>query len=163
MAWTTPTTRSTNDLITATAWNADVVDNLLYLASRPSTVDVKSRSDYTTTSGSWVTVDATNLSLTLGFSGGRALIGLYGSLYISTSAQRVNLRILRNGAILGANTTYGWLSSSDNLDTPFCLTYLDPGPLNGNYTYSLQWYVTGGATGQLRLANVASAFFVAEV
>lgn len=31
MAWTTPTVRATGDLITATIWNADVVNNLLYL------------------------------------------------------------------------------------------------------------------------------------
>ncbi len=31
MAWTTPTTRATGDLITAAIWNADLVDNLSYL------------------------------------------------------------------------------------------------------------------------------------
>lgn len=31
MAWTIPTTRSTNDLITASHWNTDLVDNLVYL------------------------------------------------------------------------------------------------------------------------------------
>jgi len=31
MAWTTPTTRSTGDLITAANWNTDLVDNLIHL------------------------------------------------------------------------------------------------------------------------------------
>ena len=31
MAWTTPTTRSTSDLITASIWNTDLTDNLAYL------------------------------------------------------------------------------------------------------------------------------------
>src|SRR5687767_11211551 len=31
MAWTTPTTRTTGDLITAAIWNTDLVDNLAYL------------------------------------------------------------------------------------------------------------------------------------
>lgn len=31
MAWTTPTTRATGDLITAAIWNADIVDNLVFL------------------------------------------------------------------------------------------------------------------------------------
>ena len=35
--WTTPTTRSTGDLITAAIWNADIVDNLNFLyGSLPS-------------------------------------------------------------------------------------------------------------------------------
>ena len=37
MSWTTPTTRSTGDLITAAIWNADLVDNLNFLyGSLPS-------------------------------------------------------------------------------------------------------------------------------
>lgn len=31
MAWTTPTTRTTGTLITASIWNTDLVDNLIYL------------------------------------------------------------------------------------------------------------------------------------
>jgi hypothetical protein len=31
MAWTTPTTRTTSTLITASIWNTDLVDNLVYL------------------------------------------------------------------------------------------------------------------------------------
>ena len=30
MAWTAPTTRATGDLITASNWNTDLVNNLLY-------------------------------------------------------------------------------------------------------------------------------------
>lgn len=33
MAWTTPTSRSTGNLITASIWNTDLVDNLIYLKS----------------------------------------------------------------------------------------------------------------------------------
>lgn len=163
MAWNTPSQRNTNELITASIWNTDVVNNLLYLAWRPRTAAVQTRSDYTTTSASWVTVDGSTLSRTLTFTNGRALIGLYGSLYVSTSAQRVNLRVTRNGVDLSGGAAYGLLSSSDNLDTPFALIFLVEGPLSGSHTFTLQWYVTGGATGRLRLANVASSFFVAEI
>ncbi len=34
MAWTSPTSRSYNDLITDTIWNTDLVDNLVYLKSK---------------------------------------------------------------------------------------------------------------------------------
>jgi hypothetical protein len=33
MAWTTPTSRTTGNLITASIWNTDLVDNLVYLKS----------------------------------------------------------------------------------------------------------------------------------
>lgn len=33
MAWTAPTTRTTGDLITASIWNTDMVDNMTYLQS----------------------------------------------------------------------------------------------------------------------------------
>src|SRR5438132_1737917 len=34
MAWTTPTTRSAGDLITASIWNVDMVDDVTFLAAR---------------------------------------------------------------------------------------------------------------------------------
>src|SRR5688572_17819395 len=34
MTWTDPTTRSTGDLITAAIWNADMVDNMVFLHDR---------------------------------------------------------------------------------------------------------------------------------
>lgn len=37
MAWTTPTTRITGELITATIWNTDIVDNLIYLKNEIDT------------------------------------------------------------------------------------------------------------------------------
>lgn len=43
MAWTAPTTRATNDLISAANWNTDLVDNLSWLGtSRPHAMVYKS-------------------------------------------------------------------------------------------------------------------------
>lgn len=36
MAWTTPTTRTTGELITASIWNTDLVDDLKYLKGSPT-------------------------------------------------------------------------------------------------------------------------------
>jgi hypothetical protein len=36
MAYTPPTTRTTGDLVTAATWNADLVDNIRFLASPPA-------------------------------------------------------------------------------------------------------------------------------
>lgn len=40
MAWTSPTTRSTGNLITAAIWNTDVVDNLSYLKGQTDSFTV---------------------------------------------------------------------------------------------------------------------------
>lgn len=39
MAWTTPSTRSTGTLITASIWNTDLTDNLIYLKGVADAVD----------------------------------------------------------------------------------------------------------------------------
>lgn len=42
MGWTTPTTRSTGDLITASIWNTDLVDDLAYLKGQAGTIELES-------------------------------------------------------------------------------------------------------------------------
>ncbi len=41
MAWTTPTVRATSDLITASIWNTDIVDNLKYLKGQTGTISLE--------------------------------------------------------------------------------------------------------------------------
>lgn len=41
MAWTTPTVRATSDLITASIWNTDIVDNLKYLKGQTGTITLE--------------------------------------------------------------------------------------------------------------------------
>jgi len=47
MAWTAPTTRTTGDLITASIWNTDLVDNLNYLKTNLDNLNVCSQADVT--------------------------------------------------------------------------------------------------------------------
>lgn len=51
MAWTTPTTRATGDLITASIWNTDVVNNLAYLHGDAGTVTLAATLDFGQTTG----------------------------------------------------------------------------------------------------------------
>jgi len=51
MAWTTPTIRSTGDLITASIWNTDIVDNLAYLKGEAG-VDITLEDDVVPSAGS---------------------------------------------------------------------------------------------------------------
>lgn len=50
MAWTTPTIRSTGDLITASIWNTDLVDNLAYLKGEAG-VDIALEEDVVPSAG----------------------------------------------------------------------------------------------------------------
>ena len=151
MAWTTPSTRATNFLVTSTVYNDDIINNLLYLANRPSAVIATTPGTLTTTSASWVDVSTTYYQATLNVSaGGRVLVLVQGTIYISSSAGVVGLRLLKNGADVSASATYGHMSNSTNLDTPFSIFYVAENQTAGSQTYKLQWYVTGGFTGRIR-------------
>jgi len=50
MAWTTPTVRSTGDLITSSIWNTDIVDNLAYLKGEAG-VDIALEEDVVPSAG----------------------------------------------------------------------------------------------------------------
>lgn len=56
MAYTTPTTRSTGDLITAAEWNTDLVDNIQFLANPPHCAVRHSSNQSHTTNGAWQAV-----------------------------------------------------------------------------------------------------------
>lgn len=64
MTWTAPTTRTTGELITASIWNTDVVDNLAYLFD-PNGAEYVAAGTLTTTSTSFTDIDGTNMKLTV--------------------------------------------------------------------------------------------------
>lgn len=65
MAWTSPTTRVTGELITASIWNTDLTNNLNWLFARPLASQVYNNTGVLTTSStSFVDADATNLIVT---------------------------------------------------------------------------------------------------
>jgi hypothetical protein len=76
MAWTTPRTWVTNEVVTASLLNTHVRDNLAYLFDeRPvEYVNYRAGSDYASTSTDFADVDATNLKLTLNLRSGRAVV-----------------------------------------------------------------------------------------
>jgi len=75
MAWTAPKTWTVDGVLTAADMNTYVRDNLHYLLSPNKGVIIRNNNgDYSTTSTSWVDVDATNLSLTITTHGGPVLV-----------------------------------------------------------------------------------------
>jgi hypothetical protein len=76
MPWNTPRTWLPGEVVTASLLNAQLRDNLnQLLAGRPLAYVCRTGSaDYSTSSSSFVNVDATNLALTLTLNGSRALV-----------------------------------------------------------------------------------------
>lgn len=66
MAWTAPTTRITGELVTASIWNTDIVDNLVFLkeGNRVRTLSL-GMTGVTRSSTSWGTIDAHSATLTM--------------------------------------------------------------------------------------------------
>ncbi len=88
MAWTNPITFTPGQVVTATDLNLNIRDNELYLlAGRPAGFVVRQgTADYSTTSASFVDVDAANLILTLTLSGSRVLVIAHALINASLSA-----------------------------------------------------------------------------
>ncbi len=84
MSWTTPKTWTPGDVLSASELNTHLRDNPNYLLSGFAMASVihEPASDYTTTAGSFVDVDATNLKLTLTVKGGRAVV--YASFHLAS-------------------------------------------------------------------------------
>lgn len=79
--WVTPRTWTTNELVTATLLNTHLRDQLSALKTKAHKfVYIDEAADYTTTSTSFVDVDATDLSLTVVTAGGDLKIGFTGTI-----------------------------------------------------------------------------------
>lgn len=95
MAWTTPKTWAAEPL-TSSDLNTYVRDNQNHLKNRldnNAEHTANEGSDYTTTSTSFVDVDATNFSHTITTNGGAVLIGFAGSGQLSTASESIWLEV----------------------------------------------------------------------
>lgn len=155
MAWTSPTTRSTNDLITASIWNTDLVNNLLALKS-PPTASYVFGGPYSTTSTSEVDVDTTNLSLTITTTGGDVLVGWLSTFYMSVSGNTCTLNVTMDGANLLSIGNVGQFNQANLIAGGF--TALKTPVAAGAHTFKLRWKVSASQ------ANMMSGiFWVREV
>lgn len=131
MGWTAPATRSTGNLITATIWNDQVVNNLLFL-KRGTRYLWTGTATNTSTSTTFANFDA-NTTQTIAADGGRLMVGInaYGS---SGGTHDINVLMEIAGGSLNRVLTYrGSLSS--NLSAVF----LDNSARTGNVSVNLQF------------------------
>lgn len=155
MAWTTPKTRSTNDRITASIWNTDLVNNLLALKS-PPTARYIFTGPYSTTSTSAVDVDTTNLSLSITTTGGDVLVGWLGTVHMSVSGDTCTLNVTMDGASLQSIGNVGQFNQANLIAGGF--TALKTPVAAGKHTFKLRWKVSAGTANML-----SGIFWVREV
>ncbi len=148
MAWTSPRTWVAGELITAAIMNAHVRDNLLILKD-PISDDYLTNegADYTTTSTSFVDVDATNLAFTLVTNGGPVMIGFLGTGKSSAGLQ-MHFDVDLDGARIAGDD--GMVSTTIAVATAvaFAFVFLKSSLSAASHIFKLQWKVTGG-TGTL--------------
>jgi hypothetical protein len=157
MAWTTPKTWSTGELVTAANMNLHVRDNLNALFT-PNTGggSYTAGANHTTTSTSFANVDATNITFAVTSAGGRYWLGFAGRYVHSGSASYIYFDIAVDGTRIGGTNGLLPCSSSTTgsafqIITPYVLTA-------GTRTITLQWRVSAG-TGTLDSTNTVNWFY----
>ncbi len=161
--WTTPKTWTVDELVTASAMNTHLRDNLNALKTPPSAhYECDESSDYTTSAGAWVDVDATNLALTITTNGGDVLVHFHGNVYGSSA--HVWLDVAVDGTREGGDDGIVRARQSDYDTVSF--TRLITGLSAGEHTFKLQWKSSNGTlyagAGTTNL-DVHPQFWVREV
>ena len=150
--WSTMTDLSTDDLVTEADMDA-LRGNIEYLLDPNKQRILRDNgSDYTTTSTSFVDVDATNLAATITTNGGPVLVIVNSVVW--NSGGYTDFDVTVDGARIGGSFAWGLLRTTNggSFET-FCIAALVPGLSAGSHTFKLQWKVTAG-TGHL-LAQAA--------
>lgn len=146
--WTTPKTWAVDELVTASALNTHLRDNLNALKTPPSAhYECNEASDYTTSGTSFADVDATNLALTITTNGGDVLVHFHG--LVSNTVGRVFLDVYESDGAARIAGDDGMIRSGLNGEAEtLTFTRLITGLSAGEHTFKLQWKVNTG-TGTL--------------
>jgi hypothetical protein len=179
MPWNTPITWQVNQLVTETDLNAQVRDNLAYLKERvdaPASASymLNESADYTTSSTTFVDVDAVKLAFTITTRGNAVMIGFFGTVSATTTTESVAFfDVTMDGVRVGGDdglalcarkSGSGGSLASDSVSFVMLL----PTVSAGDHTFKLQWKISG-ATMALRAGagtvglDVHPQFWVREV
>ena len=151
MAWTSPKTWASGDVLTASDMNTYVRDNSLYLLTSRIQSYRRTSGNYTISSSSFADVDGTNLAFT------------------RTSNSTQLEVIVSGGTSNSANDQNQFVLSLDGTDTPvlffgggtggvtFCFMQVFTVTAGVSHTIKLRWRAVSG-TGTLYGTNTADAF-----
>ena len=125
MAWTTPATWSSNQVVTAAQLNTHIRDNENYLLSRANNQIIRANgSNYTTTSSTFAAIDTTNLSITLTMTTTKVRLILAGVAYNSTAGSEVEFDFFVDGTRVGASYTRGLYGFYQPVNNYWCAVNL---------------------------------------
>ncbi len=141
MTFTTPKTWVTGEPLTASDLNTYVRDNQDALKSPPADINnVDKGSNITTTSTSFVDVDATEFSVTITTTGGRVMI--IACFSIAKSSSNVYFRTVTDGSADQADDGIYAVKLNGSSDiVPVALVFWKEGLSAGSHTFKLQWKV----------------------
>lgn len=169
MAWTTPKTW-TSEPLTSGDLNVQLRDNQNYLKDRMDSGGsfiAQGPSNYTTTSTSFVNVDAANLSLTLSTHGGDVLLGFTAAVYSQANGAKVYFNVAVDSVDYFAGNGITQLTILDSGDVrrhkPLCLVVLIPGLSAGSHTFTLRWKTSNRNTAVIEAANLRPQFWIQEL
>lgn len=145
MAWNTPKTWSTGNLVTATEFNQQLRDNLLYLKSPPKTIFLGMTTSQIT-STSFVPLHETQNIITT--TGGSVLFTAFGHIYKNGTTQNkafINLEVDGN-LVTGSSEgiVNGMQFSGDFQTTPWAIIWLTDTLTPAFHTFRLYGRVGGG-------------------
>ena len=152
--WTTPKTWETGEAVTASDMNTHIRDNVDHLHTRMENTDeytLNEGSDYTTTSTSFVDVDATNLALTITTTKDNAVVLVHFDGTVSVSGgtgPRVHMDVTLDGTAIGGDDGLQ-TRRADAYAGPISFTRAVVVPTAQSHTFKLQWKILGGGTATL--------------
>lgn len=147
--WTSMTNRSAGDTITEADWDA-YQGNLEYLLSpNASAAKYNAGSHYSTTSGSFANVDATNVAATITTYGGPVLVWFNGVLTATggTTSSDGAFDVTVDGTRYASANTYGIIRTAvlgSGVFLSVSFTVLVTGLAAGSHTFILQWLRASG-------------------
>lgn len=170
--WITPRTWSAGELVTASIMNAHVRDNLNALKTPAGGYNVLNLgADLTTSSTSFVDIDATNLILTFTTGGGDVILFFTGSFTHSALAQSSYLDIhesVSGGRLGGDDGLTKTVTSTAAQVFNVTLAYRATGLSAASHTFKLQWKVAANtltlyAGAGTATSDVHPVFFAFEI
>lgn len=166
MSWNTLADLTTGQIVTETHMD-EIRENIEYLHSpNKDLVEHNEGSDYTTTSTSFVDVDATDLSQTLTTTGGNVLV-LCQVVVLSGTAANTYFDVDIDGTRFGTANTLGlatWKVNDANDFGSITLAFIVDGLSAASHTFKLQWRVSAGTTTMYSTtANYPVIFHVIEL
>ena len=162
MAWSSPRTWTTGELVTAALMNTHIRDNLNALFSPPGTT-ASITTDITTTSTSFE--DATGLTITFTIAGDSVLLGFVAA--ISNSSGPTSLTTLTidiDGTDEGGTEGIMQTESKGQANSPgdASFTWRKTGLSSASHTFKMEWKVSGN-TSTMHATNSEVIFWGAEI